>query len=257
MVKRVALAILLLAIAGCASRPRIAPTVERRKEDLLQGLSRSHERLRNMRGRGRIAVSTGGRTYSGNFSLIYRNPASLRMDIHGPFGVQFLAVSAVNDSVLAVLPFAAIAFVTRGSTPGVGGLGDIVTADMLREFATATVSVADELEPDMVVLEHRDGGEILVFEESGLVNEIALDPRTGAILARYIYGEESKLILSCEYTRYKLTGGVLRPYVINVSENGTGNSLEMVYEHQSLNGRVRDRDFDLLIPKGIEVIQDQ
>jgi len=152
------------------------------------------------------------------------------------------SVSAVNDSVLAVLPFAAIAFVTRGSTPGVGGLGDIVTADMLREFATATVSVADELEPDMVVLEHRDGGEILVFEESGLVNEIALDPRTGAILARYIYGEESKLILSCEYTRYKLTGGVLRPYVINVSENGTGNSLEMVYEHQSLNGRVRDRD---------------
>jgi outer membrane lipoprotein-sorting protein len=257
LVRRVVLAILLLAAAGCTSRPLIAPTAERRREDLLQGLSRSHDRLRSMRGRGRIAVSTGGKTYSGNFSLIYRKPASLRLDVYGPFGIHFVSISAVDDSVLALVPLAAVAFVTRGSTAGVGGLGDIVTADMLREFATATLSAAGRLDPDRVTLEQGEGDETLVFEDSGLVNRIALNPKTGAMLARYIHEQGGKLLLSCEYSRFKLTGRVLRPYVITVSENGTDNRLEMVYEHQSLNSRVRDRDFDLLIPKGFEVIQDQ
>jgi hypothetical protein len=50
---------------------------------------------------------------------------------------------------------------------------------------------------------------------------------------------------------------VLRPYSVTMREGSSANSLEMIYEHQSLNGRVRDRDFDLLIPKGIDVIQDR
>lgn len=257
MVKRIVLAILLLAFAGCASRPGIPPTVERRKEELLKGLNRSYERLTNMRGRGRIAVSTGGETYSGNFSLLYKNPDKLKIDIHGPLGIKFLALSVVEDSVLAVLPFTGIAYVSSSSTPGVGGLGEAVTADKLTEFVTATVSAAHGLDPNRVEYEHNDQSEVLVFEESGLVNKIAMNPKTGVMLTRDIYGENDRLLLSCEYARFKLTGRVLRPYMVTMREGGTDNSLEMVYEHQSLNGRVRDRDFDLSIPMGIEVIQDQ
>lgn len=257
MVKRVVLAILLLALMGCASKPRIAPTVEGRKEDLLKGLNRSWERLRSMRGRGRIAVSADDRTYSGNFSLLYRNPAELRIDVNGPFGIQLLAVSAVGDSVLAILPAADLAFVSRVSTPGLGAIGDVVTADKLRELATGTVGILRGLEACDVMLKEKDQYDVLVFKDSGYTNEIALNRKTGTIVERDFYDDTGKLVLHCEYGRFKLTRGVLRPYVVMMREGLTSDGLEMIYEHQSLNGRVKESEFHLEIPKGIEVIEDQ
>jgi outer membrane lipoprotein-sorting protein len=257
LVIRVALAILLLGVTGCTSRYKVAPTIERRKEDLLRGISRSNERLRSLRGRGRIAVSTGGRTYSGNFSLLYRSPEKLRIDVNGPFGIQLLSVTSVEDSVLAVMPLADIAYVSRASSPGVGGLGEVVTAGDLMELATATVTVAGTLLPEKVSLEHNDGSDVLVYEDSGYTKRITVNARTGATVARSTHDKADRLVLQCDYGRFKLTEGMLRPYVVKIREVESDNRLEMVYEHQSLNGRMDDREFHLEIPRGVEIIQDK
>ncbi len=257
MVTRVALAILLLTVTGCTSRPKVAPTIERRKEDLLRGISRSNERLKSLRGRGRIAVSTGDRTYSGNFSLLYSSPEKLRIDVHGPFGIQLLSVTSVGDSVLAVMPMADIALVSRASSPGVGGLGEVVTARDLMELATATVSVADTIRPDRVTLERKSGFDVLIYEESGYTKRITVNARTGATVARSTHDMANRSVLECDYGRFKLTEGILRPYVVKIREVESGNRLEMVYEHQSLNRRLDDREFYLEIPRGVEIIQDK
>lgn len=255
MLKRIALAILLLAFVGCVRGPRVAPSIKRRKEDLLQGISRSHERLESLRGRGRIAVSTGRRTYSGNFSLRYKNPRRLRIDIYGPFGIQFLSVSVFGDSVLALLPNANLAFISHSSTPGVGGFGDIVTADQLKELLTATVSLPEDPGAEEIKCKFEDKLATVTFSKSGYTNMLTVNPRTNALLEREIYDSAGKILLRCYYRRFKLLKGRSRPHVVKIHEEQSGNRLEMVYEKQSLNTAIEDSEFHLNIPEDAEVIK--
>jgi len=256
LVKRIVLAILLLALMGCARAPRLAPTAERRKEELLRVISRSNERLKSMRGRGRIAVSTGKRTYSGDFSLLYVNPGKLRIDIHGPFGLQLLSVSATGDTVTAFLPIVDLAYQSPASTPGVGGLGDVLTANDLKELVTGTVRIPEELSLEEVQLKSEGRLATLVFERSGHRNAVSINMEKRTIVARNIYDDTGRILLSCDYGRFKSRRRVLRPYVVKIREGETGNRLEVVYEHQNLNVRIRDEEFRLVIPESAKIIKD-
>lgn len=249
------LVILLSALAGCVKAPGIAPTAERRKEELLRVISRSNERLETMRGRGRIAVSTGKRTYSGNFSLLYVNPGKLRIDIYGPFGLKLLSMSATGDTATAFLPAANLAFLSHASTPGVGGLGDALSADDLRELATATVHIPEELSLEEVQLKSEDGLAAIIFQRSGYTNMVSINQGKHMIVARDIYDDTGRLLLSCDYGRFKSRRGALRPHVIKIREEQSGNRLEMVYEHQSLNTRIEDAELNLIIPEDARIIK--
>jgi len=255
LVKRIALAFLLLAFLGCVRGPRVAPSIKRRKEDLLQGISRSHERLGSLRGRGRIAVSTGKKTYSGNFSLRYKNPGKLRIDIYGPFGLQLLSVSVFDDSVLALLPSANLAFISHLSMPGVGGLGDVVTGDQFKELVTATVSLPGGPGAEEIKCNFKDKVATVIFSKSGYTNKLIVNPRTNAMLEREIYDDAGKILLTCYYRRFKSLKGWSRPYVVKIHEEETGKGLEMVYEEQNLNAKIENSEFQLNIPVGVEVIK--
>ena len=253
--KRIVLAILLLALVGCVRGPRVAPSIKRRKQDLLQGISRSRERLASLRGRGRIAVSAGRRTYSGNFSLQYKSPGRLRIDIYGPFGLQFLSVTVLEDSVLALLPSEDLALISHPSTPGVGGFGDIVTADQLKELLTATASLPEGPGAEKIKCDFEDRLATVVFSRSGYTHKLIANQATNAVLEREIRDRAGKILLRCYYRRFKSLKGQSRPYVVKIHEEQSGNRLEMVFEEQSLNARIEDSEFHLDIPDDAEVIK--
>lgn len=255
MVKRIALAILLLALVGCVRGPRVAPSIKRRKEDLLQGISRSHERLESLRGRGRIAVSTGKKTYSGDFSLWYKKPGKLRIDIRGPFGLQLLCVSISDDSVLVILPSENLALISHTSASGVGGFGDVMTADQLKELITATASLPQGPGPIEIKCNFEDKLATVTFGKSGRTNILLMNPRTNAMLERRIYDDAGRILLRCYYRRFRLLKGYSRPYVAKIHEEESGNRLEIVYQEQNLNAKVEDSEFQLDIPEGTEIIR--
>jgi outer membrane lipoprotein-sorting protein len=255
MVKRIALAIIILVLAGCVKGPQVAPPIERTKEDLLQSINRSHERLKSIGGKGKVAVSAGKETYKGDFNLLYQNPRKLKLDMYGPFGLHMLALSEVEDTLLVFLPTVNVAFSSTASKVGVEGLMDVVTVNELRELLAGTMSLPENIPPDEVLLKPKDKLVSLIFDADGYTNEVVLNPRTEVMVARDIYDKAGNLLLQCSYSRFKAVDKIPRPYLIEISETKSGNHLELQYESQSLNMETKDTDFHLDIPEGIGIIQ--
>ncbi len=234
---------------GCARtmrRPALSEE-ETRWEVVPDILRQNFERLKTLKGRGKLIIESPELSYSADSRIVFKGPDSLYLKIEAILGIDIGWLFSDRQSFTVYMPFTNSFYTGSIDSFRFGGL--LSFDDMTYDRLIQAVIGLELIPPVNGGRLSRSGKSLLL---SGTVENFRLkywiDPRKGVVTKAEMRDKEGQLILSGEFQRFIRSANVYLPRSIRLQRPAQKQSITVFYEDLQVNKQVTNKDFKTRIP---------
>lgn len=242
----------LFLVLGCASRSGIAlKTIT--PELLHKSIDSNRDRVRTLKGLGRITVETPEVAQSGSFELMLRKPDSVLVKLEGPFGIDVGSALLTRREFLFYNSFAN-KVITGSTNPA--NLTRILRVnlefdDLIALFSGGTFLADDQGEPDTFAVQ--DEQYVLTYQHTHGERRYWVDPTSGQMTRIQHLDAAGRLRFEQGFSNFRTTGGVMVPFRIRMKQLDEGRAIWIAFSSVSVN--TNSLPFTFTIPESAERIR--
>jgi outer membrane lipoprotein-sorting protein len=234
---------------GCSGNLRrpVISEEEMRLDAVPEVLRHNFERLKTLKGRGKLTIETPRFAYTADSRVIFKGPDSLYIRLEAIFGIDIGWLFADRDSFTAFTPFTNSYFAGSTDSLKFGPLANFdMTYDRLIQTLTGLATVP-ELQDGR--LERSDKKMILSGVLGGSFLTYWIDPAKGVVTKVEMKDQESQVLLLGEFQRFVKLSGIYLPRTIRMQRPQQQEAITLFYENLEVNKRVSKKDFKTRIPE--------
>jgi outer membrane lipoprotein-sorting protein len=245
------LAVSTLVATSCMHAPTYTPVRDRaqRVAELVEEISSIQAGIETLKGVGRITFEQKNRSNSSSFTLRYRAPDRLRIDLFGPLGLPTLIVAMAGEEASVALPqlkYKWTVDLLQTSIPMAKEMAWTVVRDAL---LGGTHMPPPELFGETELVESGDTY-VMRWSEGAHQYEATIDKRSRTLEKLEVFDVEGRLEQRYRYRSYREMDGVMRPSVIALDVPRDDASVVVSYDSLRINLELKDEDVTL--PEGLE-----
>lgn len=249
----IVLAILTLSSVGCSPRVALRPAEMPSAQELLKNLQAEDAKVQTLQAVGSLKWSRQGERQSVEHALLLSRPGSLRLEALSPMGSSVLSLS-IQRGVAEVY--------VRGENRALRG----PASDRMMERLFALPMRVDEvlgvlcgrppLCPAAAVEARVEAGSWILeldCQDSGLHEQIRVDPAKGDPLSMVILSSSGQVMATVSWSGFRKVGDVRVPTEIRAELPAKASRLELRLRELDPNLAIPDERFKLNIPKETQV----
>lgn len=228
------LSLALLSIGGCAARSVLTKGFMT-AELVQQTVRANHDRVRSMKGTGRITIETPEIAQSGSFELALQKPDSVLMKLEGPFGIDVGSALLTRKEFLFYNIYQNEVITGTTSAENLTKILRIQLSfdDLLALFSGGTFFGDDQTMPDAVTVQ--EDQYVFTYRHPYGERRYWVDPATQLIARIQQFDGQDKLRFDQAFSNFRNVGGATVPFRIRIREYQTGRALSIAYTHISVN----------------------
>lgn len=221
-------------VAGCASRVGLNSKLV--TADLVhKSVRENHERVKTMKGSGRITVETPALAQAGSFELVVRKPDSVLVKLEGPFGIDVGSALLTRKDFLFYNSFQNQ--VITGATTA-ANLSRILRVnldfdDLLTLFTGGAFFSDDELEPDAFAVQ--DEQYVLAYHHTDGDRRYWIDPTSLLVTKIQHFDTKGKLQFEQGFSNFRTVGGSVIPFRVRMRQHDAGRAVSVAYSTIAIN----------------------
>ena len=241
----------LFLTTSCTRAPTYQPVRDQAEivAELAEEIAAAEHTVQTLKGVGRVTFEQRGRSNSSSFTLRYRAPDRLRIDLFGPLGIPTLLVAITGDEAAVALPEARVQWIVdlaQTSIPMAKEIAWTVVRDALLGGAhMPPPELFGETE-----LGESDGTYMMRWQEGRHQYAASIDKSTRTLTRLEVFDADGRLEQRYRYRRYREVGGFMRPSVIALDVPREGASVVVTYDSLRMNLDIGEEELEL--PAGLE-----
>ena len=230
---------MLLIYGGCVTpKETIKKELTLSLAEVLQRVRERHSFIRTLRGNGSITVESPQSSNSGSFDVDLKKPDSVRVELHGPFGLHVGTLSLSREQFIFYNRMENTAFIGK---PDGRTLQSIFHLNM--EFDELVWAFTGEyplsIKGDSLKRFSVDeGAYIALYQSGGEQKEYRIDGNDFVVNNYRIIGPDGKMILNASASRPTTVDDRTMPTLLRVVFPVERRSVTIAYDEINLNGPV-------------------
>ncbi len=246
---RVIVGFLILLIAGCTPSTVVRNTLLT-PENVLQRVQMRNSAIHSLYGKGTISIKSPELSTSGSFVVSLKQPDSLLLSLHGPFGIhvgtlaltpeRFRYYNSFEDNLLE-------------GTPDSSTLLSILHVGMpVQQILSMFAGVVPMTYDSLLRFSFTGDEYLMAFRKGTTVTEYRID--AGSFVVTYYLSKDrdDRVLVEAEQSQIQNADDILSPQSLRMSFPAIHRSFSLLYRHITLNEDV-SCSFD--VPEGTKIIQ--
>jgi len=244
--------IALAFLAGCAPalrRAAINPG-ETNWQVIPQVLQNNFDRLKTLKGWGRLVVETPQMAYNATSSIVFKKPDSLFVKIEAIFGLDVGTLFADRDIYRLYIPSYNTCYT---GSPDSMALSQFIAFDMSLKRLIHVLTGLETAQGLSNGILKKDKNRIILWGNDGtFIHKYYIDPQQGVITRAEIRNKKNQTVFLEEFDRFiRLDDGVFVPRTIRLQRPLEKQSLTLFYENLVVNKKVPAKEFKFQIPEKV------
>ncbi len=248
------LGLLILAVPACAPKALVRPSSLPSAQELLERLQAEDSGIRTLQAVGSLKWTKEGEKQSVDQALVLSRPGNLRLEALSPMGPSLLSISISRGVAQVYVP---------GEKRALRG----AASDKIMERLFALPMKVDEVlgvlcgRPPLCAkfssVEARSEAGVWILEldcqDSGLHQQLRLDPVHGDPMGMVVLSSSGQLLVSISWSGFKKVNDLRLPTEIRVELPAKASRVELRLKELDPNLPIPEERFRLEIPQEIQV----
>jgi outer membrane lipoprotein-sorting protein len=238
-------------MAGCSPSKKIVRDHPLGPEEIFALVNERNTRIRTLQGDGLITVESPEGSHNGSFDVRLKKPDSLRLEFHGPFGVQ------VGTLLLSRLQF--LYYNKMDNTATIGRPDGKTLRSMFRlkmQFDEVLHAFTGEFPPavqgdSLLISSERENEYVLHYRTADGEKEYTIDGDSFVVTGYRVVDGRGNEILTASASRIHTNDSIPVPRVVRVTFPQERRSVTIAYDDITLN---QPTECSFQVPKQAEVI---
>ncbi len=243
--------IALVFLAGCAPalrRAAINPG-ETNWQVIPQALQNNFDRLKTLKGWGRLVVETPQMAYNATSTIVLKKPDSLFVKIEAIFGLDVGTLFADRDTYRLYIPSHNTCY--TGSTDSMA-LSQFIAFDLSLKKLIHTFTGLETAQGLSKGILKKEKNRIILWGNDGtFIHKYWIDPKQGVITRAEIRNKKNQTVLLEEFDRFIRLDGIVVPRTIRLQRPLENESLTLFYENLVVNKKVSAKEFRFQVPQKV------
>ncbi len=245
----IAAAVVLL--AGCATTRKAAVDRTLLPDQIFAEVRNRNARVQTLQGEGLLTIESPEGSHNGSFDVRIKKPDSVRIELHGPFGVQAGTLLLSRDTFLYYNRMENIALTGRPNGRTLKSMFRLTMRfDEVLDALTGEFPTAGE-QDSLLATTTDDQGYHLRYRAHDETREYDVDGESFVVTGYRVFDKDGRKILNAESSRIRMSDSVPLPKLLRVVFPEEQRSVTIAYDAITIN---RPTECAFTLPPQAEVI---